>query len=649
MQKRLSHGPRFALVGICALLAIASLPMAASAQNEGRFTGVVLDSSDRIVPGATVSAKNERTGEERTAVTNPEGRYLIGNLRPSVYTLKATFGGFTPLEITGMQLVAGQEVVLDLSLQAAGVAESVTVQAYATAVDVTSARIGVNVSEREVQNLPVNGRQMSQLMLQAPGSLNSGSGTWNDVRFSGRANNQNVIKYDGVEGSAIIDASPGNLNGQIPSPFKLQASLENVQEFRVESNNYPAEFGTGTGGQVNVVTKSGANMFRGSIFEYYRNEALDAANYFDSTRRPDGSVIDSLPKSQLSQHQFGGSFGGPIIRDKAFFFASYEGYRLDAGLNFVEAAPSAAAWAKAVPAVQPLRPGFTSANAVLLAGASGSADADIYQLQALENVEENSFSMRLDYRIKPQWNSYFRLFHDDGKDVAPQGVSGRTVHITNKPTNWVFNVQGQMGTSTVNEIKVGYNSASTRINAIAPIIGGVDWGNFVINTSGQVANTGIAGQSGSSGVVVPGGLVRANSATNGRAQPYDPYSVAFSDTVSSARGDHLIKAGAEVRMIRMTTDQLGGTTYTYANIPAFMANTPTSIQYLGDISSPSVFNNGATGERHTEQEYYVAFAQDEWRLSPNLTFNYGLRYRVLHADAGTGRPDREVQPRHRSD
>ena len=183
MQKRLSHGRRLVLAGMCALLATIGLPAVASAQVEGRFAGVVLDPSDKAVPGATVVVKNERTGEERKVVTNAEGRYVVTGLRPSVYTITSSFGGFAPLEITGMQLVAGQEVVLDLSLQAAGVSESVTVQAYATAVDVTSARIGVNVSEREIQSLPVNGRQMSQLMLQAPGSQNAGSGTWNDVRL----------------------------------------------------------------------------------------------------------------------------------------------------------------------------------------------------------------------------------------------------------------------------------------------------------------------------------------------------------------------------------------------------------------------------------------------------------------------------------
>ena len=173
-----------------------------------------------------------------------------------------------------------------------------TVVGTAPVLDISSARIGANVSEREVQGLPVNGRQMSQLMLQAPGSQNAGDGTWQDIRFSGRANEQNVIKYDGVEGSAIIDASPGNANGENSTPFKLQASLENVQEFRVESSSYPAEFGTGTGGQVSVITKSGGNQFHGAMFEYFRSDKLDARNYFDSLRNADGSIIVGRARSR---------------------------------------------------------------------------------------------------------------------------------------------------------------------------------------------------------------------------------------------------------------------------------------------------------------------------------------------------------------
>ena len=254
--------------------------------------------------------------------------------------------------------------------------------ANAAVLDMSSARIGANVSEREVLELPVNGRQMSQLLLQAPGSQNTGTGTWQDIRFSGRSVEQNVIKYDGIEGSAIIDASPGNVNGENNTPFKLQASLENVQEFRVESSGFPAEYGTGTGGQISVITKSGSNAFHGSMFEFVRSDKMDARNYFDTQRNPDGSEIAELPKSKLKQNQFGGSVGGPLASDRAFFFASYEGYRLDAGINAIEGIPSAAAWARAVPAVLPLRAGFLAPGGVVLNGASANADFDIAQLQA---------------------------------------------------------------------------------------------------------------------------------------------------------------------------------------------------------------------------------------------------------------------------
>ena len=551
----------------CALAAaFVFVPVVALAGSDGSFSGTVVDPSGSSVSGATVVASNERTGEERVVVANAEGRYVLTGLRPSVYTIKVTVQGFAPVEYTGVQLAAAQEFPLDLTLQAAGVTEAVTVKGNATAMDLSSARIGVNVTEREVENLPVNGRQMSQLMLQAPGSQNAGTGTWNDVRFSGRANQQNVIKFDGVEGSAIIDAAPGNIAGQIASPFKLQASLENVQEFRVESNNYPAEFGTGTGGQVSVITKSGSNQVSGSLFEYYRNDSLDAPNYFDSTRNTDGSVIQELPKSALSQHQFGGSIGAPVMKNRAFLFASYEGYRLDAGVNFVEAAPSAAAWSRAVPAIAPLRPGFTSPDAVLLPGASANPDFDIYQLQSLENVEENSVSARFDFRMNDQWSSYVRVFHDRGTQLRPEGVSGRVVRVTNDPTNAIFNVQGTLSAGLLTEFKVGYNAPKADIHGLAPVVNGIDFGVQAFNLSGSIANTGIAGQSASSGIVVPGGLVRANSATNGRAAIYDPSSIAFANTTTLVRGNHLAKFGADVRLIGMTFDQQGGTTYSFANI-----------------------------------------------------------------------------------
>ena len=186
----------------------------------------------------------------------------------------------------------------------------------------------------------------------------------------------------------------------------------------------------------------------------------------------------------------------------------------------------------------------------------------------------------------------------------------------------MFNLQGVLNGGMVNEFKFGYNAAPSTIGATTA----AGFENFNLNLSGSVANTGIAGQGATSGLTIPGGLVRVNSAGNGRGAPYDPYSLTFADTMSRLSGNHFMKFGGDVRVIRMTTDQLGGTTYSFANLAAFLANTPSTIQYFGDLSEPSPFSNGASGSKHTKQEYFVAYAQDEWRVRPNLTLNYGLRY-----------------------
>jgi hypothetical protein len=596
---------------------VAGAPPAFAQVDNGRIAGVVRDSSGALAAGVTAKVKNERTGDERTAVTNDQGYFLITPLKPSNYTIKVERAGFAPIEYTAMPLAIGQELTLDFELKPAGVTEAVTVVGTAPVLDLSSAKIGVNLGEREVNNLPVNGRQMSQLMLQAPGSQNAGTGTWSDIRFSGRAVEQNAIRYDGIEGSAIIDASPGNLNGEIATPFKLQASLENVQEFRVESSAYPAEFGTGSGGQVSVITKSGANDFHGAAFEYLRRDALDAPNYFDTTA--------GLPKSLLKQDQFGGSFGGPIFKNKAFFFGSFERYRLNAGINIVEATPSAAAWGRAVPAIAALRTGFLAPGAIILAGQSTNPDFDIAQLQTPQTVTETAGSGRFDLKMNNRWSSYGRVFHDQGVSDAPDSVSGRVVHTEANPSNAIFNLQGVLSDRTTNEFKFGYNAAPTRIVGVVPE-GASALSAAIINMTGSVANNGIAGQGSSSGITVPGGLVRSNSAQNGRGQPYDPYTLSFIDSLGSLRGNHYLKVGGEARIIRMATDRLGGTTYSFQNVNAFMANTPSTIQFLGDESAPSVFNNGATGERHIRQEYYIGYAQDEFHVNPKLTLNLGVRY-----------------------
>src|SRR4051794_2912752 len=398
---------------IAALLALGltlATPLTAAAQGGlAKLAGTARDQSGAAVPGATLTVKDEKTGEERAATADAQGGFTISNLRPSTYTVTAVFGAFAPTQYTGILLQAGQALTLDMELHPAGLSEAVSVVGDAPAVDLSSARMGVNVNQREVEDLPINGRQMSQLYLQAPGALNSGTGTFSDIRFSGRAVEQNMIRFDGIEATAIIDAAPGNLNGEIPSPFKLQSSLENVQEFRVDSSSYPAEYGTGTGGQISVVTKSGGNAVHGSTFYYVRDDKFDSKNAFD------------LQKSPLSLKQFGGSAGGPLAKNRAFFFASYEGYRLESGINFIEGVPSAAAFQRAVPAIQPLFDAFRAPGAVVLPGASANPDFDILQLQSTANVRENSLAARTDVKLSSNWTVYGRYFRDDGRNDQPEG------------------------------------------------------------------------------------------------------------------------------------------------------------------------------------------------------------------------------------
>lgn len=612
-------------LALAVFLAIA-LPIFVLGQvDSGRIGGSVKDENGGIIPGAKILVKNEKTGEERTATSTEEGLFSLSGLKPSTYTVTVTASGLAAT-FTNLQVLVGQEASLDVIVKPEALRAIVDVTGGTdAALDVSTAAMGANVNAREVVGLPLNGRQLSQLYMQAPGSVNSGSGTYGDIRFSGRAVEQNEIRYDGIEGTAIIDTSPGNLNGEVPTPFRLQSSLENVQEFRVDSNNYPAEFGTGTGGQISVITKSGGNKFHGSLFEYIRNDALDAANFFDN-------IIGQ--KSKLRLNQYGGSIGGPIKKDKAFFFFSYEGYRLRGGINSIEAVPGSASRICAPPlgtgtiacnaTTAALIPAFRAPGSVVLR--VGPDLFDTVQLQASNIVNETSAAMRVDYKFNDKHSAYFRFFRDQGTNDQPEGVTGRRVLIRSVPQNGVIAFQSVLKPTLLNEFKIGYNSALSRINGLAPIINGIDFSKISLNISGSIAGFALPGQGANAGVASPGGLVRANSATNGSGQPYTPYSLSFIDNVNWTKGAHNVKFGGEIRQIRMWTDRIGGTTYTFASINNFLANSLQSTQFLGDVSAPSPFFNNSTGQPEAKQTYYILYGQDEWKIRSNLTLNYGLRY-----------------------
>ncbi len=288
----------FRRVAIILALAAMGLPSNALAQQtESRISGRVVDDSKGAMPGVTVTVTSKDTGAVRTAVTGGEGDYTITNLGPGAYTVLFELSGFAS-QTRGVLLGVGQFESVSVVMGVAALAETVDVTVDSQVIDLSSARIGVNVSPEEVENLPVNGRNFANLMTLATGATSDGNGGWASVRFNGKSNQQNYLNYDGVDGTYVWDASPGYLSAT-GSQFRLQTSMESVAEFRVNSGLAPAESGLGAGGNITVVSKSGSNSVRGSLFEYFRNDALDSASKYDNE------------KQELELNQFGGLIGGP--------------------------------------------------------------------------------------------------------------------------------------------------------------------------------------------------------------------------------------------------------------------------------------------------------------------------------------------------
>src|SRR5258708_2917786 len=468
--------------------------------DRARIVGTVTDPTGAVIPGASITAKDANTGSERQATADERGYYVISNLPPSEYTVTGKSRDLGPKEYSRIHVGVGQERTINIVLQPASITTEVTVSGgELSVIDTSSAAIGTNVNAREVASMPLNGRQLSQLYLLAPGAQTAGGGSFDNIRFSGRANQENAVRFDGIEASSIIDASPGNLNGEISTGFRLQNSLETVSEFRVDSSNYPAEFGTGTAGQISVISKSGGNDFHGGLFEYLRNNAMDARNFFDGTN-----------KTPVRLNQFGGSVGGPIKKDKLFFFVAQENLKQRAGVNLIATVPSAAARARAVPSILPLLAGYPTGVP------TSNADLDLAQRAASSSIDEYFGSFRLDHNINTKFSQYLRYNRDQGYLTQPLDVTGSNQIITSVPQNVVYTLQQVYSPTVINETKLGFNGSKTRINGVTPLIAGVDTSAFAVSFTGTVAIPGIGGQGASARGASLRDFVPGNRSQEGR-------------------------------------------------------------------------------------------------------------------------------------
>ena len=586
----------------------------------GRITGVVTDSSGAVLQHAAVKVKNEKTGETRKVVTNDQGMYLVTQLGPSTYTIRTEVAGMAPAEYGGVTLQVGQERTLNISVQPAAISTEVKISSGdLVVVETSSAAIGGNVSAREVAELPINGRQISQLYMMAPGAVNFGPGTFDDIRFNGRSFEENALRYDGIEAGGIITNNPSNIGGEINGVFRLQASMENVQEFRVDASNYPAEFGTGSGGQISIITKSGSNSFHGGAFEYFRNDALDARNEFDGAN-----------PSVLRLNQFGGSVGGPIVKNKLFFFAGVEALAQRTAVPFVEntlstavrnardcnsgETPSATSVTCINPAIRPLVKAFP-----LGVSPTSNPFYDRDNVREPGTIDEYSGNIRIDYQATEKDKLYARYNRDQGYGNLPLNSAGSGTYETIVPQNAVLAYSRVFSPALVNEAKFGYNGSKTRVSGLAPVVPG-------INLNGvSIALNGVQTLDGTPGYALPTGLLRISTAFNGSAAPYTNYSLSFIDSLTLIHGRHSFKTGVEIRPQTIRNAILGGITYTFPNIQGFLNAAPSQIAINGNTNDVSPFT-GKGGFFDMRQTFYIGYVQDEWKIRPNLTMSYGLRY-----------------------
>ena len=594
---------------VLALTIIVAPSTALAQQTESRIAGRVVDDSGAAIPGVTVTVISKGTRAVRTAVTGGEGAYAVTNLGPGSYTVSFDLSGFAN-QSRDVVLGVGQLEMVDITLSIATLQEAVTVSADSRVIDLSSARIGVNVSPEEVDNLPVNGRNFANLMTLATGATSDGNGGWASVRFNGKSNQQNYLNYDGVDGTYVWDASPGYLNST-GSQFRLQTSMESVAEFRVNSGLAPAESGLGAGGNITVVSKSGTNTFRGSLFEYKRDDALDSASRYDGN------------KQELALDQFGGSIGGPLASNRTFFFGSFEALRQKTALSFTEAVPSHEA-RRRILAGEPIGTGAgqsaarTQAVAPLLTGFPASDNVTSNPLLALATLntratqEENSLSLRLDHRLSASQSLYMRyLFSDGDLNTPDRTVTPRRVRAKQRPQNVAFSYQSLVGRDVVNEFKIGFNKPSTSATAFGETPGYDPVG---VSLSGTVTSASIDAR-GTTGIARSGLLIRATSASSTTGSIFNPYSLSFSNALTWTKGGHTFKFGGEFRQLQSDFQFLGSTEITYNSITDFINNRPNAVAVA--LDSP-VFS--------PQQHYLIGYMQDSWRATQRLTLELGLRY-----------------------
>jgi len=590
--------------GVLAAAALVAVPSRAQTVG-GSIQGTITDSSGQPIPAAQVVVRNLGTGDTRELRTEPNGRYHAPLLPPGEYEVKASHTGFQTVDRRGIRLAVGQDAVVNISLEVGRMAEELVVDADVSRVNLTSGAVSGLVGEQEIRDLPLNGRSFQQLALLQTGvqaALTAGNdvvgGRTPKISINGARPEHNNFLLDGTDINNVYNKTPGSAAGVL-------LGVDAVREFQVLTNAYSAEFGRSAGGVINAVTRSGTNDFHGSAFEFHRNSALDARNFFDPP---------SQPKPDFTRHQFGAVLGGPIRKDKTFFFAAYEGLVERLGVTGVTTVPDDNARRGILPGgrtitLHPAVPAyvelFPRANGRSLGG--GAAE---YLFSDTQPTDEHFFQARIDHRLSPRDTLFLRVTHDRG-DVNRIPANKPPISNIEEGTRNTYVTLEQQHTfspSLLNLLRVGLNRSVSLADNVRTVdipasmswLPGEPFGYFTI-----------------------GGLV-TEMAGDFRL-PRDDYlsNWQLGNTLVWTRGRHSARFGFQTQYLRFdqnTTSQKGGIV-TFTNLENFLLGRPSNV----DFAVPGLIDP----QRKYRQWLFGVFVQDDIRLGAHLMANVGLRYEVV--------------------
>ena len=573
------------------------------------LSGTVEDPAGAKIPNAQLVITNSDTGISRTIVTNDSGIYNAPSMVPGKYTIKVTAKGFSSETIRGVNLAVGQAAQINISLKLGSVSQEVTVTEDPSSVDVTTSELSEGVKGQTMRELPLNGRSWTDLASLAPGVTTIASqppvsapdrmkrGLGSELSIAGGRPQQNSYLLDGININDYSNAGPGSVLGG-------NLGVDALQEFTVVTTNPTAQYGRTAAGVISAITRSGTSQFHGSAYEFVRNAAMDARNYFDPAQIPD-----------FSRNQYGASFGGPIQKDKTFVFGDYEGVRQNLGESVLDVVPTAAARAGQLStgtiAPDPSVAAFITAFYPLPNTGPSQGDVGNYTFPAYQVTSEDYAIVKLDHTYSSKDSIAAVYMFDRAPSQQPDEFNSKNV--LSKTIRHTVSVLEThiVSPTTVNTLHFGYN----RDDAGSPYA--------ATPTKPAASSTTLGFQPGdSAGIVQVNGLttfsggISAASPLLFRWNSWQGY-----DDVSVSKGINTFTFGASIERIQdnqISSDAPGGN-YLFNSLQDFIGNNPFSfITTLPSTLTP----------RNLRQTIFGAYVQDDLRATSNLTLNLGFRYEI---------------------